>query len=98
MSRERRRARFENYQIPEGPNIPDVTDDIAEVVDSRENNWLKTVERLHAACQAMGQAAQARIYQVMHFDELDRLDPRSKWACENGDKKPEKPKVDWDNL
>lgn len=98
MSRERRRARFETYQTADRPNVPDITDDIAKVVENRENAWLKTIESLHAACQADGLAAQARIYQTLHYDELDRLDPRSKWACENGDKRPDKPKVDWDNL
>ena len=98
MSKERRRARFDTYQAPQGPSIPDITDDIAKVVGDRENKWLKTVEGLHATCQAEGLSVQARIYQELHYSELDRLDPRDKWACENGQKRPEKPRVDWDNV
>lgn len=103
MSRESRRRREEQklLQAPEElPGEPDWTDEVAAIVWAYEKSWDERVNSYYAKNRALGLYSQARIYQLMDFDEMQRRDPEGKLAVENGDTLPSRNNktVNWGDI
>lgn len=95
MSKERK-ALIKYLSEPRSPTAEDdVTDRVADLVQNREWRYLNALSLIYLRFRSAGKDRQAEIVQANTVNELDRLDPKSKWAVENGDRPPKKKLLNW---
>jgi hypothetical protein len=80
-----RQSRLAQLAAAPEPYEPDYTDTAAEVVRDYEESWLKRAELLWLIFKRQGLTRQTEIMQEIHYEELDRLDPKGHKSVENGD-------------